>query len=73
MKYNIGDVMVWKYDKEELSTVIKIWYDWDGTTMYILESWVKLPVGEYIKESYGEEELTKFIDRKILEHIPIKI
>jgi len=73
MKYNIGDIIIWKYERQELSTIVKIYYDWDGTTMYQLESWIRYPVEQYIKESYQQEELDKFNRTKIIEHIPIKI
>ena len=58
MKYNIGDIFIWKYDKQELSTLIDIYYDWDGKKKYQLQSYLS-GVDHYIKESYNEEELNK--------------
>lgn len=72
MKYNIGDLFIWKYDREQISTLIETYYDWDGETRYVLQSWLIYPVEQYIKESYIKEELDKFIKGKILEHYPVK-
>lgn len=71
MKYNIGDIFVWNYDKPQLSTLIDVYYDWDGDKKYKLQSYLT-GVEEYIKESYDEKELDKFIDTKILIHYSVK-
>lgn len=71
MKYNTGDIFIWNYNEDQLSTLIDIYYDWNGEKKYLLESYLKQPVDQYIKESYEEEELNKFIRTRILEHIPI--
>ena len=72
MKYTIGDIFIWKYDKEELSTLIEVYYDWDGEQKYRLESLVKLPMQEYIREAYTEKELDKYIRIGIITHYPVR-
>lgn len=72
MKYTIGDIFIWKYSKSELSTLINIYYDWDGEKKYIFESLLNERIKQPITESYNEEELDEFIERKILEHYPVK-
>jgi hypothetical protein len=70
MKYIVGDIFTWNYDKEEISTLIQIYYDWDGTKKYQLQSYLA-GIEQYIKESYSEEELNKFIRDGILIHYPV--
>lgn len=72
MKYNIGDLFLWNYDKEQVSTLIETYYDWDGEIRYVLQSWLTYPVHQYIKEGYIKAELDKFIRTGILKHYPIK-
>lgn len=72
MKYNIGDIFIWKYSHSQLSTLIDIYYDWDGEKKYILESLLNIQLNQPIKESYDEQELDKLIDSKMLEHYPVK-
>jgi hypothetical protein len=71
MKYNIGDIFIWKYSESQLSTLVDIYHDWDGEKKYIFESLLNELLNQPIKESYDEEELNKFIESKILEHYPV--
>jgi len=71
MKYAIGDIFIWKYSKSQLSTLIDIYYDWDGEKKYVFESLLNEQLYQPIKESYDEEELNKFIESNILEHYPV--
>lgn len=70
MKYQIGDIFTWNYDKQEVSTLIYIYYDWDGEKKYQLQSYLS-GIQQYIKESYSEEELSKFIRDGILVYYPV--
>ena len=72
MKYTMGDLFTWKYDMQEMSTLIGIWYDWDGQKKYQLQSFLKGDVHQYIRETYTEHELDTFIDTGILLHYPVK-
>ena len=72
MKYTMGDLFTWKYDQQEMSTLINIWYDWDGKKKYQLESFLKGDAYLHIKETYTEHELDTFIDTGILLHYPVK-
>jgi hypothetical protein len=72
MKYTIGDIFIWKYSESQLSTLVDVYYDWDGEKKYIFESLLNETLKQPITESYDEDELDKFIDSKILEHYPVK-
>ena len=72
MKYTIGDIFIWKYSESQLSTLVDIYYDWDGKKIYIFESLLNETLNQSIKENYDEDELDKFIRGKILEHYPVK-
>lgn len=73
MKYNIGDIFIWKYSHSQLSTLVEIYYDWEGEKKYILESRLNIELNQPIKESYDEQELDKLIKDKVIEHYSVKI
>lgn len=73
MKFTIGDIFVWNYkpDNNTVSTLISIKTDNTGQEKYTLESYISGSSLFYIKETYSEEELNKFIRTEILIYYPI--
>lgn len=73
MKFTIGDIFVWNYKPESnnISTLISIKTDNTGQEKYTLESPISGSSIFYIKETYSEEELNKFIRTEILIYYPI--
>lgn len=65
MKYNIGDVIVWllPINCPELSTIVKIWRDFDGSILYHTETYRK-EEDKILKENFSELELDNILDNK---------
>jgi hypothetical protein len=65
MKYNPGDILHWTYPGDEMSTIIEQYIDWDGKHRYVSSTYNKNE-DEYIRDSFSEEEIDRFIKEKIV-------
>lgn len=72
MKYQIGDLFKWNYPTYEISTLIEIYMDKNGTKRYKLKSYIREGLEDYIKESYTEEEINNLIKTNVLIYYPVK-
>lgn len=54
-----------------MSTLIDHYIDWDGKDRYVSITYHRKE-DEYIRDSFSEEELDRFIKDKIIIHYPIK-
>ena len=58
MKYAIGDLIVWLFpmERQEISTIIGTWRDYDGTMYYQTETYRK-EEDRILEETFSELEL----------------
>jgi hypothetical protein len=71
MKYNIGDLICWTYPGDELSTIIEHYIDWEEKDRYVVITYHR-NADEYIRDSFSEEEMDRFIQGKVIKHYPVK-
>lgn len=70
MKYSIGGIIQWIYPGDEMSTIIDHYYDWEGEDRYVIKTYHR-NADEYIRDSFSEEELDRFIQDKIVIYYPV--
>ncbi|NBW38032.1 MAG: hypothetical protein EBR30_24030 [Cytophagia bacterium] len=70
MKYNIGDLLLWK-TTEELSTIISTWTDYDKKLYYIIEMYNE-QYYKYYTDTVSEERIEILIEYGSVIHYPVK-
>ena len=76
MKYNIGDIILWLFpiDRPEVSTIVNIHRNYDGSLVYELETYRKDE--GLIKESFSSIELDHIVSSSdeytsVADHYPV--
>lgn len=61
-KYNIGDIILWSFptESQEISTIVRTHRDYDGTILYVLETY-RANENKTISESYNQEQLDNIV------------
>ena len=69
MKYQIGDIILWK-NTEELSTIIDTWYDYNKTIHYVIQMY-NHQYDKHFTEVISEERIRVLIDYGSIQHYPV--
>ena len=70
MKYNIGDLLLWK-TTEEISYITDIWIDYNKQAYYTIQIY-NTQYQKYFTESIGEERIKVLIEFGSIEHYPVR-
>lgn len=70
MKYNIGDLLLWK-TTEEISYITDIWLDYNKQAYYTIQIY-NTQYQKYFTESIGEERIKVLIEFGSIEHYPVR-